>query len=144
MSLAIIQITQEELSARAINTNSEELIFENQVFAKGPSFSLQCKEPALKYCQHMATKNLKSLLIEVQYGFTIWTQSHKTANKERNFKVSSLTKAKQESVSSSKMLRKYRGQVHEVNQKDNQDAPKKQRNFLRSILRQKYRGHYLD
>ena len=130
MNKAIIQITQEELAARARNKNSEKLTFENQVFARGPSFSLRCKEPALKYCQQMAKKNLKSLLIEVKYGFTIWTQSDQTENqylngKEHNFPIHSLTKAKQQSVSNSKILGRYRGQVDEVSLQDNQGASTK-------------------
>ena len=147
MSVAIIQITQEELAARAIKINSEKLTFENQVFAKGPSFALRRKEPALKYCQQIARKKLRTLLIQENYGFTIWTQSHNTKNKHLNRKesasqISSLTKAKPQSISSNKMSEKYRGQANEISQKDSQDAD--DGNFLRRMLLRKYRGQYIN
>lgn len=147
MSIAIVEITQQELAAKNINTNNQELIFENLVFAKGPSFSFKCKEPALQYCQQMANKNIKSLLIEVKYGFTIWTQSRQTDNqylntREHNATISSLIKAKEQSTSSRKTLGEPQVQVNKVSQKDNRDASKQ--NALRSLLRRKYRGQYLD
>ena len=147
MSIAIIQITQEELAARAIKINSEKLTFENQVFAKGPSFSLRCKEPALKYCQQIAKRKLKILLIQEKYGFTIWTQSHKTKNQHSNRKEHapqiSSTKAKQQLVSSSKISEKERSKVDEVSQKDSQKAST-DNNFLRKMLLRKYRGQYIN
>ena len=150
MSVAIVQITQKELAAKAIKIDSEKLTFENQVFAKGPSFSLRCKEPALKYCQQIAKKKLKTLLIQEKYGFTIWTQSHQTKNqylkhldrKDYTPKTSSSTKAKQQSVSNSKISGKYRGQANEMSQKDSQDASTG--NFLRKIFLRKYRGQYIN
>lgn len=147
MSIAIIQITQEELAARAIKINSEKLTFEKQVFDKGPSFSVSRKEPALKYCQQIAKRKLKTLLIQEKYGFTIWTQSETSGNrhsnqKESDPKISSSTKAKQESVSGSKMSRRYRGQIREMSQEDSKDASSG--NFLRRILFRKYRGQYIN
>ncbi|MDJ0686907.1 MAG: hypothetical protein QNJ41_00195 [Xenococcaceae cyanobacterium MO_188.B32] len=147
MSIAIIQITQEELAARAIKINSEKLTFENQVFAKGPSFSLRCKEPALKYCQQIAKRKLKILLIQEKYGFTIWTQSHVSENLHSNRKKCapqiSSTKAKQQSVYSSKISEKERSKVDEVSQKDSQKAST-DNNFLRKMLLRKYRGQYIN
>lgn len=147
MSIAIVEITQQELAAKNINTNNQELIFENLVFAKGPSFSSKCKEPALQYCQQMANKNIKSLLIEVKYGFTIWTQSRQTDNqhlnrREHNATISSLIKAKEQSISDRQILGGPPVQANKVSQKDNRDAPKQ--NALRSLLRRKYRGQYID
>ena len=147
MSVAIIQITQAEVAAKAINTSKEKLTFENQVFAKGPSFSLRWKEPALKYCQQMAKKKLKTLLIQEKYGFTIWTQFPKTKNqplniKEYNTRISSSIEAKQQSVSKIQRLKQYESQVDEVSQKDSQDASADNL-FHRTLLR-KYRGHYIN
>ena len=141
MSIAIIQITQTELAAKEISTNREELTFENQVFTKGPSFSLKCKEPALKYCQQLAKLKLKSLLIHEKYGFTIWTQSQKPKNqgsnkKEYHLKTSSLTKNQQKSASGSNILRKYQGQSDKLDQQDNQNVFTKY--FSLKLLRQKY------
>ncbi|MDJ0636083.1 MAG: hypothetical protein QNJ34_23065 [Xenococcaceae cyanobacterium MO_188.B29] len=141
MSIAIIQITQAELAEKAISTNREELTFENQVFSKGPSFSLKCKEPALKYCQQMAKLKLKSLLIQEKYGFTIWTQSQKPGNqglngKERYLKTSSLTKTQQKSASGSNILEKYQGQGDKLDQQENQNVFTKY--FSLKLLRQKY------
>lgn len=141
MSIAIIQITQTELAEKAISTNREELTFENQVFTKGPSFSLRCKEPALKYCQQMAKLRLKSLLIQEKYGFTIWTQSQKAGNqglngKERHLKTSSLTKTQQKSASDSNILEKYQGQGDKLDQQENQNVFTKY--FSLKLLRQKY------
>lgn len=95
----------------------------------------------------MANKNIKSLLIEVKYGFTIWTQSRQTDNqylntREHNATISSLIKAKEQSTSSRKTLGEPQVQVNKVSQKDNRDASKQ--NALRSLLRRKYRGQYLD
>ena len=141
MSIAIIQITQTELAAKEISTNREELTFENQVFTKGPSFSLKCKEPALKYCQQMAKLKLKSLLIQEKYGFTIWTQSQKPGNqglngKERYLKTSSLTKTQQKSASGSNILEKYQGQGDKLDRQENQNVFTKY--FSLKLLRQKY------
>ena len=138
MSIAIIQITQAELAARAINTSSEKLTFENQVFAKGPSFSWKRKEPALRYCQQMAKKKLKTLLIEEKYGFTIWTQSYKLENSHLSRKDYN----PQVSPSGSQRVRNYQSQAPEVNQKNNQDTGAD--NFSRKKLLQKYRGQYIN
>ena len=147
MSIAIIQITQAELAAKAINTSKEKLTFENQVFAKGPSFALRRKEPALKYCQQMAKKKLKTLLIQEKYGFTIWTQFPQSKNQSLNRKkynpqILSSTEAQQQSVSNIQMLKKYQSQVHEVSQQDNQNDGED--NFFRKTLLRKYRGQYLN
>ena len=147
MSIAIIQITQAELAAKAINTSKEKLTFENQVFAKGPSFSLRRKEPALKYCQQMAKNKLKTLLIQEKYGFTIWTQFPKPRNqslnrKEYNPQISSATGTRQQSGSHIQMLGKYQSQVPEVSQQDSQNDGAD--NFVRKTLLRKYRGQYLN
>ena len=141
MSIAIIQITPAELAEKAISTNREELTFENQVFSKGPSFSLKCKEPALKYCQQMAKLKLKSLLIQEKYGFTIWTQSQKPGNqglngKERHLKTSSWAKTQQKSASDSNILEKYQGQGDKLDRQENQNVFTKY--FSLKLLRQKY------
>ena len=144
---AIVQITQKELAAKNINTSNQELIFDNLVFAKGPSFSFECREPALKYCQQMAKANIKSLLIEVKYGFTIWTQSRQTDNQylnqqELHSRKPSGAKTRIPLVSSNKSQGKYRGQVNEISTQNNQDAVKK--HLLPNLLRKKYRGQYLE
>lgn len=168
MSDLSLYFTEQEFHKYSRFLNASSIDFEGDSFNKGVTFSLKMQEQAIKYCQKLAAKKIKSLSIKSKYGITIWIQtegdedketkpklhllneekaieqSHTESNKITSSdleKFNSLPKNLTNEVSTKKVTRVYRGQTYEV---EIPDYSAIQKRSSRQKPRRKYRGQYVD
>lgn len=168
MSDCLIHLTEKEFGKHSYPLNASFIDFKGNSFSKGFTFSLGMQEQAIKFCQKLAAKKIKSLLVKGKHGITIWIQTkgdnseginpkyhlpttEKEVTKQSYDESTNITSSNAElnnsqenrtnKVPTKKVTRVYRGQTYEVEIPDYstiQEIPNQQKPRI------KYRGQYVD
>ncbi len=96
-SLLFTSITTEEFARkRIVSKEIAEVMFDNQTFIEGPTFSKDNRQIAIECCQQQAQNKRHTLLVSSQFFFTIWLQklpleeSINSQNQESNWFINNL------------------------------------------------------
>lgn len=73
----MISLNAKQFKRSVVYKNASEVIFDDHVYIKGPSFSAQIQAAAIKYCNLHESKNLLTLLVKQQECLTVWLQQSK-------------------------------------------------------------------
>ena len=150
MSDLVITLTEGELRQKSnLSTDSPIIEFNSYQYKRGSTFSLGMRQQAITYCEKVAAKQLRSLIVEGPYSLTIWIQEKLSAiNNNSISSTASIKSAVTESGVASDQddsetkttLKKYRGQTYEVNVPGASSAAQAQTNAPSKKVVKQYRG----
>ncbi|MGK7877926.1 MAG: hypothetical protein AB4426_32850 [Xenococcaceae cyanobacterium] len=114
IQMGYIEINQSDIAAIenlpgaevSINEKSQ-IIFQNKLFTRGPDFSKNLREAAIKFCQKYSDSIL-CLIVESQWYLTVWIEDSETSIPDNFEKPEEKSSAVQISAQK-RRIKKYRG-----------------------------------
>ena len=126
--------------------------FHNIDYKKGPTYSLSMRPQAITYCQSNMQKQLNSIIVESDHFITVWSQLKNssispnvdvdTSQENNNQSTSNHSPESVQKIPTKKIMRRYRGQIYEVEVLDYEAMKNNQ--SQKPARRKKYRGQYID
>jgi hypothetical protein len=111
----MIFLNLEQFNRSVVYKNNSQVLFDNHLYIKGPSFPNHLKAAAIKYSDAPENNNLLTLLVKQQSCLTIWIQQSNlspTPASNKELKISSSVDPP--AANSLKSLYRYRGRTYKI------------------------------